>query len=71
MCPKSVISYCVVCFYEKLKVGIVYLSLDHPLLNHGEDWTGDFFYYSVDKLFRLRTAGKHERVYCRTYCTTS
>ena len=69
--PKSVISYRVVSFNKELKVRIVYFALYHPLLDHLKNWTRNLFYYSTYELLSLRTAGKHESVYCRANCAAS
>ena len=71
VCPESVISYRVVSFNKELKVRIVYFALNHPLLDHLQNRTRNLFYYSAYELLSLRTAGKHESVYCRANCAAS
>ena len=71
VCPESVISYRVVSFNKELKVRIVYFALYHPLLDHLQNRTRNLFYYSAYELLSLRTAGKHESVYCRANCAAS
>ena len=71
VCPESVISYRVVSFNKELKVRIIYFALSHPLLDHLQNRTRNLFYYSAYELLSLRTAGKHESVYCRANCAAS
>jgi len=69
--PESVISHCVVSFYKKLKVWVVYLALNHPLLDHLQNRTRNLLDNPADELLSLWTTGKHESVDGRANRTTS
>jgi hypothetical protein len=71
VCPEFIICHCVVSFNKELKVGVIYLSLNHPLLNHRKYWTRNLLDYSADELLSLGTTSKHVGVDRRTYSPTS
>ena len=60
--PKLIIANIWISLNEELLERVIDLSSNHPCLNHGQDWCGNFFEDSTDKVLRAWTSIEDIRI---------